>query len=86
MNQGNDTKKRKKWKHLSERERYNIELLLKEDYSVKAIAAHLDRDRRTIQKTPMKGLTSFNSILCKSKVSPSLFLNVQYNQGRILDV
>ena len=65
MNQGNDTKKRKKWKHLSARERYNIELLLKEGYSVKAIAAHLDRDRRTIQETPMKGLTPFNQCLQK---------------------
>ena len=38
------------------------------------------KELETLKETLIKGLTPFNSILCKIKVSPSLFLNVQYNK------
>ena len=40
---------------MSERERYDIELLLKEEYKPKQIAQILNRDRRTIEREIKKG-------------------------------
>ena len=82
MNQGNDTKKQKKWKHLSERERYNIELLLKEGYSVKAIAAHLDRDRRTIEREIKRGTVSTkieNPYVSRNPAVPDYLIKTYYS-------
>ena len=50
MNQVDSSTKRRTWKYLSERERYDIELLLKEGYRPKQIAQILNRDRRTIER------------------------------------
>ena len=49
MNQGNDTKKRKKWKHLNEREHCKIAVLGKAGHTAKDIANELSQDRRTIE-------------------------------------
>ena len=88
MNQANDTKKRKKWKHLSERERYNIELLLKEGYSVKAIAAHLDRDRRTIEREIKRGTVSKkieNSYVSRNPAVPDYLIKTYYSAQKAQD-
>ena len=50
MNRQDSSTKRRTWKYLSERERYDIELLLKEGYKPKQIAQTLQRDRRTIER------------------------------------
>jgi len=50
MDQGQDTTERKKWKQISEQERYQIEALLKAKHSIKEIAQQLGRDRRSIQR------------------------------------
>ena len=56
MNQNNDTIKSKKWKHLSEKERYAIEALFKSDHNARQIAQSLNRDRRTIQREIKRGM------------------------------
>ena len=55
MNQVDSSTKGRTWKYLSERERYDIELLLKEGYKPKQIAQVLNRDRRTIERKIKKG-------------------------------
>ena len=55
MNQVDSSTKGRTWKYLSERERYDIELLLKESYKPKQIAQVLNRDRRTIEREIKKG-------------------------------
>ena len=58
MNQfdsSNGITKGRKWKALQEKERYNIEMLLKEKYRVKEIALALNRDRRTIEREIKRG-------------------------------
>ena len=58
MNQfdsSNDITKGRKWKVIDEKERYNIELLLKQGYKVKEIAKALNRDRRTIERELKRG-------------------------------
>ena len=58
MNQfdgSDDITKGRKWKVLQEKERYNIEMLLKEKYKVKEIALALNRDRRTIEREIKRG-------------------------------
>ena len=50
FNSSNGITKGRKWKVLQEKERYNIEMLLKEKYKVKEIALALNRDRRTMDK------------------------------------
>ena len=56
MNQKNDTIKSKKWKHLSEKERYAIEALFKSNHNARQIAQSLNRDRRTIQREIKRGM------------------------------
>ena len=58
MNQidsSNGITKGRKWKALQEKERYNIEMLLKEKYKVKERALALNRDRRTIEREIKRG-------------------------------
>ncbi len=50
MNRNNNTIKRRKWKHLNEKERYVIEVLFKTGHKAKQIAKSLNRDRRTIDR------------------------------------
>ena len=50
INNADNTTNDKKWKVLNEKDRYNIELLLKEGYKIKNIAQELYRDRRTIKR------------------------------------
>lgn len=50
-----DTRKQKKFKHLSEKERYKIETLRSIGKSPKEIASELGRDRRTIERELKKG-------------------------------
>ena len=69
MNQVDSSTKRRRWKYLSERERYNIELLLKEGYKPKQIAQVLNRDRRTIEREIKKGA------VCKRIENPYLSRN-----------
>ena len=69
MNQVDSSTKRRTWKYLSERERYDIELLLKEGYKPKQIAQTLQRDRRTIEREIKKGA------VCKRIENPYLSRN-----------
>ncbi len=55
MNQKDNITKRKKWEYIKEKERYKIEVLLKEKYTTKEIAESLGRDRRTIEREIEKG-------------------------------
>ena len=55
FNSSNGITKGRKWKVLQEKERYNIEMLLKEKYKVKEIALALNRDRRTIEREIKRG-------------------------------
>ena len=50
MSQNNDTSKNRKWKQLSERERYKIETLLKEKLTTQEIAERMGRNRHTIER------------------------------------
>ena len=69
MNRQDSSTKGRTWKYLSERERYNIELLLKEGYKQKQIAQVLNRDRRTIEREIKKGA------VCKRIENPYLSRN-----------
>ena len=55
INNADDTTNDKKWKVLNEKDRYNIELLLKEGYKIKNIAQALGRDRKTIEREIKRG-------------------------------
>ena len=55
MGQEQDSTKGRKWKQISERERYEIEALLKAGHSIGEIAGQLKRDRRTIQREKARG-------------------------------
>jgi IS30 family transposase len=55
MGQNNHSTGRRKWKQLSERERYKIEILAKARMKPKEIAAAIGRDRRTIEREIARG-------------------------------
>lgn len=55
MGQNNNTTERKKWKQLSERERYQIEVLARLELSPACIGKYLGRDRRTIERELKRG-------------------------------
>jgi IS30 family transposase len=55
MSQNNHTIGRRKWKQMSEKERYKIEGLLKAGHTPKEIAELLGRDRRTIEREIKRG-------------------------------
>ena len=55
MEQGKHTTKARKWKQLSERERYKIEALTRAGHSPREIAVQLGRDRRTIERELIRG-------------------------------
>ena len=55
MDQAQNTTKRRKWKQISEHERYQIEALLKAKHSIREIAQQLGRDRRSIQREKTRG-------------------------------
>jgi IS30 family transposase len=55
MGQDNHSTSRRKWKQLSERERYKIEILAKTKMKPTEIAAELGRDRRTIEREIARG-------------------------------
>ena len=57
MGQGNNTTNKRKWKQLTERERYKIEALAGRKLTAREIAAELGRDRRTIERELARGLT-----------------------------
>ena len=57
MSQYNDTTKPRRWKHLSEKERYKIEILLGERLTAGEIGRRLNRDRRTIEREIARGMT-----------------------------
>ena len=72
MNQnsvGDTITKRKKWKVIEKRERYKIEMLLKERYKPKEIAKILGRDRRSIEREIQRGKVTKKTRkpLCKSQ-------------------
>lgn len=50
MGQKQDSTRARKWKQLSEKERYQIEILLKEKLTAHEIGRRLRRDRRTIER------------------------------------
>jgi IS30 family transposase len=56
MGQEKNSTKRRKWKQISEQERYQIEALLKAKHSIKEIATQLGRDRRSMQREKARGL------------------------------
>lgn len=55
MGQDNHTIERRKWKQLSEKERYEIEALLRAGHKAKEIAEQLGRDRRTVEREIKRG-------------------------------
>jgi len=55
MSQDNNTLKSRKYKHLTERERYKIEILLKEKFKPIEIAQRMGRGIRTIEREIAKG-------------------------------
>jgi len=55
MGQSNHTRKKRGWKQLTEKDRYKIETLLQEKFTVKEIAVRLCRDRRTIEREITRG-------------------------------
>lgn len=55
MGQVQDNAKRRKWKQLSERERYQIEILARMGKKPQAIAEQINRDRRTISRELERG-------------------------------
>ena len=55
MGQGNSNTGKRKWKQLSEKERYQIEILAKEKKTVTEIGRSLERDRRTIERELKRG-------------------------------
>lgn len=55
MGQVNHTTPKAKWKQLSEKERYQIEVLLEAGHKPKQIAVMLGRDRRTIEREIKRG-------------------------------
>lgn len=55
MSQDNNTLKSKKYKHLTERERYKIEILLKEKLKPYEIAQRIGRSIRTVEREISKG-------------------------------
>lgn len=55
MSQNNHTTRQKKWKQVSEKERYKIEGLLKAGHTPGEIAQTLGRDRRTIEREIKRG-------------------------------
>ena len=68
MSQENYTTKDKKHKHLTERERYNIEIFLKEKFKPYEIAKRLGRHLRTIEREIQKGIVELlNSDLSRRK-------------------
>lgn len=56
MSQFNNTTRERKWKQISEKERYKIEALLKAGFKAKEIAEQLGRDRRTIEREIKRGM------------------------------
>lgn len=56
MSQLNNNMKRKSFKHLTERQRYQIEILLKEKKEPKEIAIALGKHRRTIEREIARGM------------------------------
>lgn len=68
MSQENYTTKSMKHKHLTERERYNIEILLKAKFETYEIAKQLGRHLRTIEREIRKGIVELlNSDLSRRK-------------------
>lgn len=59
MDQVNDNTKAEKWKQLSGKERYKIEVLAHQGYSAAKIGSALNpkRNRRTIEREIARGLT-----------------------------
>lgn len=55
MSQSNINMKRRSFKHLTERERYQIEILLKEKKEIKEIAIAIGKHRRTIEREIARG-------------------------------
>jgi len=55
MGQEHITPKKRRWKQLTEKDRYKIETLLQEKLSPQEIAARLCRDRRTIEREISRG-------------------------------
>ena len=56
MGQEKDSTTRRKWKQISDMERYQIEALLKARHSIHEIARQLGRDRRSIQREKARGM------------------------------
>lgn len=68
MSQCNNNTKQRSFKHLSERERYQIEILLKDGKKPKEIAVVLGRNRRTIEREIARGtIRMLNSDLTYSE-------------------
>ena len=59
MNQDNNTLESKKFKHLTLKNRYRIEILLKEGLKVDEIAERMKKGKRTIEREIAKGTIKF---------------------------
>ena len=68
MGQKQDTIKKCKWKHISEKERYKIEALSQKGLTPYEISRELGRDRRTIEREMKKGKTELRDSLWREKI------------------
>jgi IS30 family transposase len=69
MSQENNITSKRRWKQISEKERYKIEALNDQGLSPKAIAIATNRDRRTIERELKRGtVLQLNSDLTKKNV------------------
>lgn len=68
MSLSNNSTNKRSFKHLSEKERYQIEILLKDKKKAKEIASIMGRNRRTIEREILRGSVSLlNSDLIHSE-------------------
>jgi transposase, IS30 family len=92
MGREQNNTKRRKWKQISEQERYQIEALLKAKHSVREIAEQLGRDRRSIQREKARGLVEQVDYLWRERrmyfadVSQRRSEEREVNKGRPLKI
>ncbi|MDR0445808.1 MAG: IS30 family transposase [Oscillospiraceae bacterium] len=74
MDQSNDNTKKRKWKQITEGERYKIEALAKAKHTVQEIATQLDRDRRTIEREIKLGTVEQKRINPSNKKNEPMYI------------
>ena len=92
MDQNNSTTNKRKWKQISEKERYQIESLLKAGLTPLLIGIQMDRDRRSIEREIKRGsVIQLNSNLTEeirycADVGQRVHEECEANKGRCLKI